>query len=53
MKAEDYGSMFVIADWVIDEIWGRSKAPIAFYRQAYWWEHQDLFIVAKPHQVQE
>jgi hypothetical protein len=44
----EYGQTLTTPDFVIKELYERIKAPLALYKEAFWWTHQDLYIVAKP-----
>ena len=44
----EYGTTLTTPDFVIKELYEQIKAPLALYREAFWWAHQDLYIVAKP-----
>jgi SAM-dependent methyltransferase len=44
----DYGATLATPNFVIKELYEQIKAPLALYREAFWWSHQDLYIVAKP-----
>jgi hypothetical protein len=41
----EYGSTLSTPDFVINEIYRHVGAPIARYKQAGWWRHQDLWVV--------
>jgi len=43
----EYGSTLSTPDFVIKEIYRHVGAPIAMYKQAGWWGHQDLWVVKK------
>ena len=43
----EYGSTLCTPYFVIGQIKRLSGASIALYKQAYWWEHQDLFVVKR------
>ncbi|MDT4894869.1 MAG: hypothetical protein QOE97_3904 [Pseudonocardiales bacterium] len=44
----EYGSSLSTPDFVVRELYRHVGAPLAEYRGGYWWEHQDLYVVAKP-----
>ena len=44
-----YGSTISTTDYVVSSIYGHTRAPIVRLRSAYWWQHQDLYVVAGPH----
>jgi SAM-dependent methyltransferase len=43
----EYGLTVTTPSFVIKELYGQIQAPLALYRDAFWWTHQDLYIVAK------
>ena len=43
----EYGNTVTTTDFVVKELYEQIKAPLALYREAFWWAHQDLYIVAK------
>jgi SAM-dependent methyltransferase len=47
LDGNEYGSSISTPDYVIGEVYRRLRAPICEFRQAYWWGHQDLYVVAK------
>jgi SAM-dependent methyltransferase len=47
LDAAEYGSALTTPDYVIGEVFRRLRAPIREFRHAFWWGHQDLYVVAK------
>jgi SAM-dependent methyltransferase len=47
LDGNEYGSSISTPDYVIGEVYRRLRAPICEFRHAYWWSHQDLYVVAK------
>jgi len=45
---DDYGATMTTPDFVIGEIYRQVSAPIVAYKHAYWWGHQDLWVVKRP-----
>jgi hypothetical protein len=48
LDSDEYGQTIVTPDFVIGEVYQQTQAPMVLYRNAFWWEHQDLYILAKP-----
>jgi SAM-dependent methyltransferase len=47
LDAAEYGSAITTPDYVIGELFRMVRAPIREFRHAYWWGHQDLYVIAK------
>lgn len=47
IKTAEYGQTIVTIDFVVNEVWSRLEAPFEMIRSAYWWEHQDLYVIRK------
>jgi SAM-dependent methyltransferase len=47
LDTSDYGSTIVTLDFVSDTVKKNLVDPIWLYRYAYWWEHQDLYVIRK------
>jgi SAM-dependent methyltransferase len=47
LDAEEYGVTLSLPEFVIPEVHRMVGAPIANYKQAAWWNHQDLWIVKR------
>jgi SAM-dependent methyltransferase len=47
LAGTEYGSSISTPDYVIGELYRRLRAPICEFRHAYWWGHQDLYVVVK------
>lgn len=43
----EYGTAVTLPQYVIRKIYENTCAPIAEYQPAYWWQHQDLWVVVK------
>lgn len=48
LDGAEYGSSVTTPDYVIGELYRRAAAPIREFRQGYWWNHQDLYVVPRP-----
>jgi len=48
LNADEYGQTIVTPDYVIGELYRMTGAPLVLYRSAFWWKHQDLYILTKP-----
>jgi SAM-dependent methyltransferase len=48
LEGAEYGSSIATPDYVIGELYRTVRAPICEFNHAYWWGHQDLYVVAKP-----
>jgi SAM-dependent methyltransferase len=48
LEGVEYGSTISTPEWVIRTLYTRVGAPLAEARFGYWWQHQDLYVVAKP-----
>jgi SAM-dependent methyltransferase len=48
LDVAEYGSSIATPDYVIGEVYRTIRAPIREYKRAYWWGHQDLYVLAKP-----
>ena len=46
-KRQEYGTTVTLPDWVIPEVYRMTQAPLVCYKKAYWWGHQDLYILKK------
>jgi SAM-dependent methyltransferase len=44
----EYGSTVSLVPFVVRELYQHSQAPLAEYRNGYWWNHQDLYVARKP-----
>lgn len=47
LSTSEYGQTIVTPDFVIGEVYRQTGAPMVLYRSAFWWEHQDLYILTK------
>jgi 2-polyprenyl-3-methyl-5-hydroxy-6-metoxy-1,4-benzoquinol methylase len=47
LSTAEYGMTIVTPEFVTHEVLAQTGRPIYDYRHAYWWEHQDLWIVEK------
>jgi len=47
LDKSDYGSTIVTLDFVSNAVKQNLADPIWLYRHAYWWEHQDLYVIRK------
>jgi SAM-dependent methyltransferase len=47
LNAAEYGSAITTPDYVIGELFRQVRAPIREFKHAYWWGHQDLYVIAK------
>jgi cyclopropane fatty-acyl-phospholipid synthase-like methyltransferase len=47
LDEDEYGSSIASPDYVIGEVYRTVRAPICEFKHAYWWGHQDLYVVAK------
>lgn len=47
LDTSEYGSTIVTLDFVSNAVKQNLADPIWLYRHAYWWEHQDLYVVRK------
>jgi hypothetical protein len=47
IPTEQYGSMIVTPFFVMERIGQCSYAALALFQEAFWWSHQDLFVVRK------
>lgn len=47
LDTSEYGSSLVTRDYVTNAIRQRLGVEIALYREAFWWAHQDLYVIAK------
>jgi 2-polyprenyl-3-methyl-5-hydroxy-6-metoxy-1,4-benzoquinol methylase len=43
----DYGLTIVTPEFVFKEVLRQTGEPVAVYKHAYWWNHQDLWIIDK------
>jgi SAM-dependent methyltransferase len=48
IEGAEYGSTVSTPEFVIRELYRCTGGPLAEHKQGYWWQHQDLWIVAKP-----
>jgi SAM-dependent methyltransferase len=48
LEGAEYGSTISTPEWVIRNLYARVGAPLAEVRFGYWWQHQDVYVVAKP-----
>lgn len=48
LSPSEYGSMFVMPGYVINEIYEFTRAPIRFYQEQFWTGGQDLFVITTP-----
>lgn len=48
LEGAEYGSTISTPEWVIRTLYSSVGAPLAEARFGYWWQHQDLYVVAKP-----
>jgi SAM-dependent methyltransferase len=47
LDSAEYGSSIASPDYVIGEVYRTVRAPIREFKHAYWWGHQDLYVIAK------
>jgi hypothetical protein len=47
LEAADYGTTISTPEYVNRQISKHLRAPIAYLEEGYWWEHQDVYVVAK------
>lgn len=47
LDTSDYGQTIVSPNFVFNQICEDKDARIILFRKAYWWEHQDLYILKK------
>jgi hypothetical protein len=47
LSTAEYGTAIVTPDFVTSEVLAQTGRPIHDYRHAFWWDHQDLWIVEK------
>jgi 2-polyprenyl-3-methyl-5-hydroxy-6-metoxy-1,4-benzoquinol methylase len=47
LNLNDYGTTVVTPEYVITELYRQVRSPLVLYRYAFWWTHQDLYIVQK------
>jgi SAM-dependent methyltransferase len=47
LDGAEYGSTVTSPEFVVGEVYRQLRAPIAEYKNGFWWKHQDLWIVAK------
>jgi SAM-dependent methyltransferase len=48
LDGAEYGSSLSTPEFVIRTLFEHVRAPLAEFRAAHWWAHQDLYVVAKP-----
>lgn len=47
LDVADYGLTLVTKEFVEKEVFKQIGRPIELYKEGFWWEHQDLYIVRK------
>ena len=47
LTLNEYGTTVVTPEYVISELYRQVRSPLVLYRYAFWWTHQDLYIVQK------
>ncbi len=47
LAVAEYGTTISTPDFVTAELIRQTGAPIVVYKHAYWWEHQDLWVVKR------
>lgn len=47
LSKSEYGSTIVTPEFVTQEVRKQTGESILDYRHAFWWEHQDLWVVKK------
>jgi hypothetical protein len=47
LNLNEYGTTVVTPEYVISELYRQVRSPLVLYRYAFWWTHQDLYIVQK------
>jgi SAM-dependent methyltransferase len=47
LDGAEYGSSLSTPDYVIRELYRHVGGPLAEFRGSYWWQHQDLYVVAR------
>ena len=46
LDVAEYGTTITTPEYVKRELHTKIKAPIVLFKPAFWWEHQDLYVVA-------
>ncbi len=47
LSLADYGMTIVMQEFVEREVWRQTGRPVRVYREKFWWDHQDLYVIAK------
>jgi len=47
LNEQEYGTMYVAPGYVIGQLWQYVQAPIVLLEENFWWNLQDLYVVAK------
>jgi SAM-dependent methyltransferase len=47
LDRDEYGSSLTTPDYVIAELFRSVGAPLAAFKSAYWWGHQDLYVLPR------
>ena len=47
LDVSEYGQTLVTPEWVFQRILTLPHAQPCFFQQAYWWEHQDVYVVRR------
>jgi hypothetical protein len=48
LDGAEYGSTLTTPSFVVRSVHTATRAPLADYQPALWWEHQDLWVVDGP-----
>jgi 2-polyprenyl-3-methyl-5-hydroxy-6-metoxy-1,4-benzoquinol methylase len=48
LDVHEYGQTIVTIEYVVNHVFKRLKTPFKIIRSAYWWNHQDLYVIQKP-----
>jgi methyltransferase family protein len=46
LEKSEYGTTVTTPEFVIGEMYKQIMAPLVLYKEGFWWQHQDLYIVA-------
>ena len=47
LDTSEYGQTIVLKEFVEKEVMKRTGRPLAMHKEAFWWNHQDLYIIKK------
>lgn len=48
LNPAEYGLTIVTRAFVEDEVRRQTGRPLHLFKEAFWWEHQDLYVVTRP-----